>query len=45
VIETSVGKEIQTSQTVDYNRPCFNGVQLIILIPAGHIPGSAQIRS
>jgi putative mRNA 3-end processing factor len=43
VMRLRVGKEINL-QTVDYNQPLLiNGVK-ISLHPAGHIPGSAQIR-
>jgi putative mRNA 3-end processing factor len=43
VMKLRLGKEINL-QTVDYNQPLLiNGVQLSFH-PAGHIPGSAQIR-
>ncbi|MFT4855637.1 MAG: putative mRNA 3-end processing factor [Algoriphagus sp.] len=43
VMKLRLGKEINL-QTVDYNQPLLiNGVK-ISLHPAGHIPGSAQIR-
>jgi putative mRNA 3-end processing factor len=43
VMRLRLGKEINL-QTVDYNQPLLiNGVK-ISLHPAGHIPGSAQIR-